>query len=112
MSVYPVEGKVVGNGQKDTDKDEAEQAFFHRLANSTLKARTAASGPSACSHTPAETARKSAPASTSAGALAAVMPPIATHGTTISSLHQRSSSSEAWVLGSWVRVGKKAPKAT
>ena len=45
--------------------------------------------------TPAETARKSAPASISGFAFSTVMPPMATPGTTIISAHQRSNSMSA-----------------
>src|SRR6478672_13909297 len=72
---------------------------------SVLKAFTAAAGPWGCAHTPAETARKSAPASTSGLAFPTVIPPIATHGTTINSLHQRRISGSAAAFGCLVWVG-------
>src|SRR5262249_31587651 len=105
-----VSGQIHRHRNQRGDKDKAHQTFFHE--NSALKPRTAASAPSGCSHTPAETARKSAPASINPGALAIVMPPMATQGTTMISLHQRSNSISALVFGSLVLVGKKAPKAT
>src|SRR5258707_11809469 len=105
-----VGGKIDSNGNQRAAEQKAQQAFLHGLS-SALNWRTASSGPSGCSHTPAETARKSAPASISVGALAMVMPPMATQGTTVVSLHQRSNSISALVLGSLVWGGKKAPKA-
>jgi hypothetical protein len=43
---------------------------------------------------------------------AGVMPPMATHGTVMISLHQRRISMSGRALASLVWVGKKAPKAT
>src|SRR5438105_14134854 len=106
----PVGRQIYRHRQQRAGEDKAQQAFDHE--NSALKSRTAASAPSGCSQTPADTARKSAPASISTGALAVVMPPMATEGTTMMSLHPRNSSISAAVLGSLVLVGKKAPKAT
>src|SRR3977135_4410431 len=106
-----VGGKIDGNGNQHAAKQKAQRAFFHGRKRA-LNLRTAHSRRSGAPRPPAETARKSAPASISAGALAMVMPPMATQGTTITSLHQRSSSTSAWVLGSLVWVAKKAPKAT
>src|SRR5688572_9908873 len=80
--------------------------------NSALKVFTAAAGPCGWSQTPEEPARKSAPASTRGVALAVVMPPMATQGTTIISAHQCRVSISALMLASLVVVGKKAPKAT
>src|SRR5262245_5063838 len=61
VAVNGVQRDVDRIGRQDGAEHEAEQALFH--AKSLLNWRTASSGPSLCSHTPAETARKSAPAS-------------------------------------------------
>src|SRR5581483_10395625 len=74
-------------------------------ANRRSKAFTAAAGPSGQAQTPAETARKSAPASMSGRAFSTVMPPMATQGTTINSLHQRRISGSAEAFGCLVWVG-------
>jgi len=77
-----------------------------------LKARTAASGPSAWFHTPPATARKSAPAAITGRQFSTVMPPIATHGTCITSLHHFRISGSAGVVTALVLEVKNAPKAT
>src|SRR3954471_2429209 len=80
--------------------------------STSSNAFTAAAGPSACPHTAAHTARKSAPASTSARPFSGVMPPIATQGISKTRDHQeRIEGSGRWSVG-LVVVGKKAPKAT
>src|SRR3546814_16949861 len=53
------------------------------LAIARQKAETAAAGPSGCCQTPAETARKSAPAATSGPQFSTVIPPMATQGASI-----------------------------
>src|SRR5579859_3484182 len=78
---------------------------FGHAANSLLKPATAAAGPSAWFHTPAETARKSAPAAIRGGAFSIVMPPMATEGTSINSLHQDNRSISARLGASLVVVG-------
>src|SRR5690606_25595824 len=82
------------------------------LAIAAWKAFTAAAGPSGCFQIPAETARKSAPASISGTQFSTVMPPMATQGISISSDHQAMISGSARVVGCLVSVGKKAPNAT
>ena len=75
-------------------------------------ARTPAAAPWACPQTAPTTARKSAPARTKGAQFAAVMPPMATQGTSITSLHHSSRSRSAWYSVGLVSVGKKAPNAT
>ena len=77
-----------------------------------MKARTAASGPSLWFHTPPATARKSAPAAITGRQFSTVMPPIATQGISISSLHHSTISMSAGVVTALVVEGKNAPKAT
>ena len=73
---------------------------------------TAAAGPSGCAQTAEQTARKSAPASTSTRPLSGVIPPIATQGISNRVVHQeRIDGSGRWRV-SLVVVGKKAPNAT
>ena len=69
-------------------------------------------GPSLWFQTPPATARKSAPAAITGRQFSTVMPPIATHGTSISSLHHSRMSSSAGVVTALVLDGKNAPKAT
>ena len=79
---------------------------------SAWKAFTAAAGPSGWPQTALQTARKSAPASTSARPFSGVMPPIATQGISNRVDHQdRIDGSGRW-RASLVAVGKKAPNAT
>jgi len=49
---------------------------------------------------------------TSVPQFSGVMPPIATEGTVITSLHQARSSGVAWCFVALLPLGKKAPKAT
>src|SRR5262249_35831512 len=74
-------------------------------ANSALKRATAFSGAAAGAPTPAETARKSAPAAIKGAALSSVMPPMATQGTSMVSVHQDKRSGSARVSASLVAVG-------
>ena len=74
--------------------------------------RTAVLGPSGWPHTPAETAKKSAPAATKGAQLSTVIPPMATQGTFVVSAHTYNTSMEAGSVFSLVAEGKKAPKAT
>ena len=62
--------------------------------------------------TPPATARKSAPAAITGRQFSTVMPPIATHGISNSSLHHSTISSDAGVVTALVFEAKKAPKAT
>src|SRR5438445_368028 len=71
---------------------------------------SAAAATSSAPNTPDTTARKSAPASISGGALSGVMPPIATSGRP-SGLASRSSSSVARRAFGLVGDGKNAPNA-
>ena len=84
----------------------------HCPPKTLLNARTAACGPSLWFHTPPATAKKSAPASTTARQLSTVMPPIATQGTSISPLHHSMIPRSAGVVTALVVDGKKAPNAT
>src|SRR3546814_4495387 len=60
----------------------------HFRANTASTAATPARGPSGWPHTAPLTARKSAPAFTSGAAFSAVMPPMATQGSSNSAVHQ------------------------
>src|SRR5262245_13317929 len=85
---------------------------YRGAEKTSLKARTAASGPRGWFHTPPATARKSAPAATSGWQLATVMPPMATQGTSIRPLHHSTIPRSAGVVTVLVVDGKKAPNAT
>jgi hypothetical protein len=68
-------------------------------AMAALIAATPAAGPPGCFQTPAETARKSAPAVARPAALSAVIPPMATEGTSIVSCQIDRISGSAVVGG-------------
>ena len=65
-----------------------------------------------CAQTPADTARKSAPAATSGRQFWGVIPPMATQGISMVSCQMARTSASARIGASLVAVGKKAPKAT
>ena len=73
---------------------------------------TAAPGPCGWLQTALDTARKSAPASTTGPQFSGVIPPIATHGVCMVSCQIDRVSRSQEVGASLVVVGKKAPKAT
>src|SRR5258707_6195706 len=79
-----------GDGRRGAAAHERSAASASAIAR--LNARTAAPGPSRWFHTAVTTARKSAPAVTRGAQMSGVMPPIATPGTGMISLHQASHS--------------------
>ena len=81
-------------------------------APSASRSRTAWASPPGWLQTPADTARKSAPAAARPRAVSAVMPPMATQGVCIVSCQTDRISGSARVGASLVGLGKKAPKAT
>src|SRR5215472_14950314 len=103
-----LQSRLPSREEIDTAENNAVQ-FPRAAAIASFIARTPAAGPSGCPHTAPITARKSAPASTSGAQFAAVIPPIATHGSSIRSDHQRSVSGSARVFVSLLPVGKNAP---
>ena len=74
---------------REQGQNSAEQA---RQPRTGANAATPALGPAGCAHTALLTAMKSAPAATSGAAFSAVMPPIATLGSSNTVDHQESSS--------------------
>jgi hypothetical protein len=105
--------RVHAVGQQKHEPSAPSQEKRGLLSSSMVwKAPTAAAGPPGCDQTDAQTARKSAPASTRTGAFSGVIPPIATQGSSKSVVHQpRIDGSGLWNT-SLVLVGKKAPNAT
>src|SRR3546814_13348289 len=82
------------------------------LAIARQKAETAAAGPSGCCQTPAETARKSAPAATSGPQFSTVIQTMATQGASIRPAHHSLVSGSAPLLAALVPAGQNATKAT
>ena len=101
------------SAQSGADSSASDRRLAVRAAAiAAFIARTPAAAPSGCAHTAPTTARKSAPARTSGAQLAAVMPPIATQGSSNMPLHHSRISGAGRCCVSLVEVGKKAPKAT
>src|SRR3546814_16666244 len=84
----------------------------HFRANTASKAATPARGPSGWPNTAPLTARKSAPAFTSGAAFSAVMPPMATQGSSNRDVHQPRIDGTGRSWDSLIVVGYKATKAT
>src|ERR1700678_507739 len=84
----------------------------YAAAIAAFRVRTPAAGPSGWPHTQPITARKSAPACTSGAQFCAVMPPMAQHGSSISSDHQCRISGSTRLVTSLLPDGKNAPNAT
>src|SRR5690606_2282924 len=72
------------SGRASSRQGKGQARAARPLAISALNAATAAAGPSPWDQTPAETARKSAPAAAISAAVSTVIPPMATQGTTMS----------------------------
>src|SRR5579883_782064 len=89
-----VDGDLGDASLIEPQRDPGHAVLSRAAAMALLKARTAAAGPAGWFQTALTTARKSAPARTSCEQFSGVMPPIATQGTVIISLHQARRSGD------------------